>query len=454
MFDHVGELAIAPSGTHVCPDTPNLKCFLACFRRGMDPSNRFKHAYERSHYRLVGKHKHSALKPCHWMLAKLFTGRENRNCYKGYFGIQSEKCIQCTPALPFCTHACVFCWRDIEEGALGPEFNLPSDEPGDLVREFIRHQRNMIEHHVGSDSFETNYHLMYELLETGLNGENCINIPEFSSSRSHSATRVERAIVLLKTLGVVHFKDGKHYPLDPAKTGSADPAEILATHVTTPREIRAALESARSPSHAAISLAGEPTLYPRLASLVHEFKRRAFTTFIVTNGTTPDVLASMDTLPTQVYLTLPHPDEAIYKKIHRPCIPRAYEKITRGLELLGSLGCRTCLRITMVKGVNDVRNVDGYVRMVRLANPHFLEIKGFAAEARAMLVKKRMGLGGKGERIGETAAYAPSFQDVLDYARRISERTGWPIVERSKPSRDVLMLVNWPRHKSIKIERA
>lgn len=419
----------------------------------MEPSPGFQQAYERSQYRLVGKHKHSALKPCHWMLAKLLTGRDNRNCYKGYFGIKSEKCIQCTPALPFCTHACVFCWRDIEEGNLGPDFTMPADDPKDLVRDFIRHQCNMLQHHVGADSCEANYHLMHDLLEVGLNHGNEIDVPAFMASTRGSGRKVEQAIVLLKTLGVVHTTDNARYRLDPAKTASGDPAGILATHVTTLPEIEAAMASAREPSHAAISLAGEPTLYPRIAGLVAEFRRRAFTTFIVTNGTAPDALATMDPVPTQVYLTLPPPDEITYKKIHRPCVPRAYEKITRSLDTLQSLGCRTCLRITMVKGLNDVDDVEGYVRMVRRANPNFLEVKGFSVEARALLLKKRLGLGGTGEKIGESAPHAPTFDEVLDYATRLSNAAGWPIVERSRPSRDVLLLVDWPAGKPITIER-
>ena len=101
----------------------------------METPKKFQKAYTRSNYRLIGKAKHSALKPCHWMVAKLETGRNNkkdpvtgesigRNCYKGYFGIESERCVQCTPALPYCNHNCVFCWRDVEQGSLGEHFTI------------------------------------------------------------------------------------------------------------------------------------------------------------------------------------------------------------------------------------------------------------------------------------------------------------------------------------------
>ncbi|KYC54354.1 MAG: S-adenosyl-L-methionine-dependent tRNA 4-demethylwyosine synthase [Candidatus Methanofastidiosum methylothiophilum] len=49
------------------------------------------------------------------------------------------------------------------------------------------------------------------------------------------------------------------------------------------------LKEAENPTNVAISLAGEPTLYPDLSGLIEEFRKRKFSTFLVTNGTTPDV---------------------------------------------------------------------------------------------------------------------------------------------------------------------
>ena len=102
--------------------------------------------YVRTSYRVVGKHKHSSIKPCYWLEQKLHTGRKNRNCYKGYWGINSEQCIQNTPAYPFCTHNCAFCWRDTSY-SLGSEFTTTPDEPEYLVNELIRHHVNLIQHH-------------------------------------------------------------------------------------------------------------------------------------------------------------------------------------------------------------------------------------------------------------------------------------------------------------------
>src|SRR5271157_110381 len=422
----------------------------------------FRQAYERSQYRIVGKNKHSALKPCHWLIEKLFSGRENlplsdpanRNCYKGYFGIKSEKCIQCTPALPFCTHNCVFCWRDMEEGSLGSKFTLPADEPKHLVQEFIKNQLNMLDHHLGKEKFLQNYSVMAGIITAMQENGNEINIHEYQVNSGLSINKVEDAIVLLKTVEVVSTRDSKTYKFTPRVDPSLDADSFLATYMTTREEIEKVMESAYHPSHAAISLAGEPTLYPHIANLVDEFRKRDFTTFIVSNGTTPDVLESMPVLPTQLYITLPPPDERLYIKIHRPSIPGAYNRIMQTLQLLPSLSCRTCLRITQAKGLNDSstpETIDGIIRLVKIANPNFLEIKGMAVEARAMLMKKRLGLGGDGSKIGESLGYAPTFNDVIKFANALSSAGGFPIIETSKPSRDVLMLVNWNEGASIKI---
>ncbi len=417
----------------------------------------FQKAYERSNYRLVGKHKHSALKPCHWLTAKLYTGRQNRNCYKGYFGIKSEKCIQCTPALPFCTHNCVFCWRDMERGSMGPEFTITPDEPKHLVNEFIRNQLNVLEHHIGFDNAVDNYTIMHDILEFLVDGDGHVTHETVQARTRYSMNKIDTALVLLKTLDVLMTRDNSSFRLNPAMgAGGLDADGILEAHVTTMVEIKGVFQSAREPSHAAISLAGEPTLYPHIAGLVSEFRKRSFTTFIVSNGTTPSILANLEHLPTQLYVTLPPPDETAYKRIHRPAIKNAWSLVNQTLELLPSLSCRTCLRITLVKGLNDFTTdamIDAYVRSIEKANPDFLDIKGFSVEARAMLLKKRLGMGGEGNTIGESSVFAPSHEEVLAFAKLISDRSGFPIVESVKASRDVLLLVDWPRDDSYVIQQ-
>ena len=62
-------------------------------------------------YAVVGEH--SAAKLCHWAGESL---RGAGECYKSkFYGIASHRCLQCTPVLQFCNHACVFCWRMMPE---------------------------------------------------------------------------------------------------------------------------------------------------------------------------------------------------------------------------------------------------------------------------------------------------------------------------------------------------
>ena len=85
-----------------------------------------------------------------------------------------------------------------------------------------------------------------------------------------------------------------------------------------PRCSKQMWDECRDPKQVAISLAGEPTMYPYLSDLIALCKRRGMTTFLVTNGTFPDVLENMDMLPTQLYVTVAAPNEEIYKNL---CVP-------------------------------------------------------------------------------------------------------------------------------------
>ena len=127
-------------------------------------TNEFVEKYTKTLYRIVGTNKHSAIKPCHWLEQRLMTGRDNRNCYKGVFGIQSHRCLQNTPSMPFCNHQCVFCWRDIELGTLGSEFIVDPDEPKDLINEMIRHHQDIIKNHLPLRRYLDNYEIMIDIM--------------------------------------------------------------------------------------------------------------------------------------------------------------------------------------------------------------------------------------------------------------------------------------------------
>ena len=283
-------------------------------------TNEFVETYTKTTYRIVGKNKHSSIKPCHWLEQRLLTGRDNRNCYKGVFGIKSNRCLQNTPSLPFCNHQCVFCWRDIEKGSLGSDFCIEPDEPKEIIDEMFRHHQDIIQNHLPLRRYLDNYEIMIDILYFMLmNRTGSYNINSLMSKIHVSKNKIERAVNLLKNQNFIKSKDNgfTKFELDGdigCCINSREELEVLINRaLTTPDEIMQAHSEAMIPNHAAISLDGEPLLYPKMSEFIKEFKNRSMTTFIVTNGTLPSKLSNLDNLPSQLYVTLPAPTEEIYK---------------------------------------------------------------------------------------------------------------------------------------------
>ncbi|MCL5007655.1 MAG: 4-demethylwyosine synthase TYW1 [Candidatus Marsarchaeota archaeon] len=102
-------------------------------------------------YHFVGKH--SATKICGYTKSSLKGGHA---CYKNtFYGIQSWRCIQATPAIG-CNLACTFCWRIIpeEEGYSWNEINAVDgwDDPSMIVEGLISEHRKIISGYRGNKS--------------------------------------------------------------------------------------------------------------------------------------------------------------------------------------------------------------------------------------------------------------------------------------------------------------
>ena len=66
---------------------------------------------EKSGYRFVGSHGHAAVKTCHWTRQSIV---DKGVCYKEkFYGIESHRCLQMSPAVPNCQQECECCWRDL-----------------------------------------------------------------------------------------------------------------------------------------------------------------------------------------------------------------------------------------------------------------------------------------------------------------------------------------------------
>ena len=184
------------------------------------------------------------------------------------------------------------------------------------------------------------------------------------------------------------------------------------------------LEESKTPTNAAISLAGEPMLYPEIDELIAEFNRRNFTTFVVSNGQCVDKLKNLENEPYQLYLSLDAPTNKIYDDVCQPQISEGWDNLNQSLDTLASFNSRTCIRTTCVKGRN-MTNPEKYAELIKKASPDFVEIKAY------------MCVGSSRHRL--TPDNMPTFEEVKSFAQKIGENCGKKIVNESEVSRVVLL---------------
>jgi len=294
-------------------------------------------------YAVVGEH--SAAKLCHWAGESL---RGRGECYKSkFYGISSHRCLQCTPVLQFCNHACVFCWRMMpERDKYGEVKGFGWDNAGIVADGLVKAQKTLV---------------------AGFGGN-----PE-----------VKKALYI----------------------------------------------EALSPKHVALSLTGEPTMYPKMDKLLSEFHVKGMTTFVVTNGTLPEAVAKWKTMPTQFYVSMVAPNEKIYQKFIRPSAPGLWKKYVKTLGMMPDIGkkTRTVLRMTIARGVNDC-DLEGYAKQIKTAQPHYVEVKSMVFVG-----------GARSPERGLALESMLSMDEVQKIAEELARLTGYKAVDGHAPSRVVLL---------------
>lgn len=169
-----------------------------------------------------------------------------------------------------------------------------------------------------------------------------------------------------------------------------------------PREI---FEGAMEPRHVAISLDGEPTLYPYLPELIDAFGDQGITTFLVSNGTDPEMLARCD--PTQLYVSVDAAERATFDQVVRPVDEDAWERLIDTMDVLAEKDdTRTVLRTTLVGGEN-MHDPDWYAAFYNRADPDFVELKAY------------MHVGHSQGRLDRSAM--PDHEDVVAFAEDVRE---------------------------------
>lgn len=186
---------------------------------------------------------------------------------------------------------------------------------------------------------------------------------------------------------------------------------------------RKKFEDAKKPKHFAISLTGEPTFYPKLPELIKGLDKRGITSFLVTNGTNPLMIKKLiKNPPTQLYLTLPAPNEQVYLNACRPLIKNGWKKIMETLKMLKKFP-RSVIRLTLVKHENMV-NPDEYAELIK-NNSDFVELKAY------------MHVGWSQKRLSKENM--PSHEEIKEFAEKIAEKIGYEIINEKYNSRVVLM---------------
>ncbi len=217
-------------------------------------------------------------------------------------------------------------------------------------------------------------------------------------------------------------------PEDIVKSCLAEQRRLVSGYGGSETMDKAKWKEAFSPKHAAISLSGEPTLYPYLPELIDEFHKKKLTTFVVSNGTNPEMVGKIK--PTQLYISLNSPDKETYTKACAP-LGDTWENIKQSLELMKYSKTRTAIRITLTKGVN-MANPEGFARLIGLAEPEYVELKAY------------MHLGFSRKRL--TLDNMPSHEDVHDFSNRVAAALGYCIADDSVNSRVALLSKDGTKH--------
>jgi len=165
--------------------------------------------------------------------------------------------------------------------------------------------------------------------------------------------------------------DDPHYIVD----------EAVKTHVKMIKETRGIpgvnlqrWQEAHTVRHCALSLVGEPVMYPRINEFLEDLHEREISTFLVTNGQHPEAIKNLIPI-TQLYVSVDAPTPESLIAIDRPLFSDAWERLKEALTLLKDKGQRTVARLTVVKGWNS-DEIEGYARLIALGKVSLIETKG------------------------------------------------------------------------------
>jgi tRNA wybutosine-synthesizing protein 1 len=126
--------------------------------------------------------------------------------------------------------------------------------------------------------------------------------------------------------------------------------------------------------HCALSLVGEPIMYPKINELLRLMHGKDISTFMVTNAQFPKAIKRLDPV-TQLYVSVDAATKDSLKAVDRPLHKDFWERFVASLEHISVKKQRTVYRMTLVKDFN-MEEIEAYAKLVSIGHPTFIEIKG------------------------------------------------------------------------------
>jgi len=214
-----------------------------------------------------------------------------------------------------------------------------------------------------------------------------------------------------------------------------DPQDIVKGFIEKQREIligfygnknadRIKIDEGMRPRHIALSLTGDACMYPRLPELIDEIHRNNMTSFLVTNGTFPHMVEKLiEHQPTQMYITLPAPDEETFEEVCKPLGPHGWGRIMKSISLLGFFN-RSVIRLTLGKEWN-FKDPEKYAKIINNNEFRFLELKSAVP------------IGGAMYRMSPDQVI--KHEELKEFAKKIEELTNFKIIDEQRESLVILM---------------
>jgi tRNA wybutosine-synthesizing protein 1 len=187
---------------------------------------------------------------------------------------------------------------------------------------------------------------------------------------------------------------------------------------------KAVYQGSKEVKHVALSLTGEPIMYPRLNELLKRFNKEGVSTFLVTNGQYPEQIRDLEPT-TQLYVSIDAPNKDLMKEVDKPLFTDFWERFLQALDYLAAKKERTCVRLTLIKGINDVE-LDNYAKLIERSDTDFIEVKSYmhVGESQNRLSRDNM----------------PLHEEVVNFSKALVKHLDeYEIVSEHIPSRVVML---------------